>query len=427
MMYDADVQRDDALGKLLSENKPVPDQAFCLTVQKVISGLSEKKGWRIRAFRVKRPLAYGLLVASVSLLLCACATFTAVNLYRRVFKSALIGTEEQAVLHQSEYPEQRQQVEALPPEEAAEMDAWLDFRATEDAAALANMRGVVENAVPIGQRSNEIILSEFSAFSLQGEDESGCANLYFGVAAPSTKRLPEELTVTINGREAKGALWDVPTQHTDDEQLHIYEVTYPQLGWLPKQALLSVFVEAESFVFQYDFEKSTALLPTTAAEKEEWLAENEQALAALKRYCEGVTIACADEPHLAHGVTATISTVALQENALRVTLGLRSDTADEMRFDIQKLSLSLHDVTYERGRSLFVTRETPDSGELHAFQTQEATWKIILPCPVEEVVAASPVTLSFVLSTQRITEEGEAGEADEAKREEMMFAITLQE
>lgn len=423
MMSNKYIQRDDDLRRLLSENKPVPNQEFCFAVKTTVSRLSEKKGIGIQTLRVRRPVIYAVLLGLVCLLLTACTAYAAISLYRRVFQEGIRGTEEQINTHHSSYSEQREQMEGLSPEAAAHMDTWLDFQATEDAGMLAILRGVAESAIPIEQIAKDAILSEFSVYTSPGMEENGGADLYFGVVAPANQLLPEEISVKVNGRKKMGIQWNVPMQSTNNEQYRIYTIPFSQIGWLPDQALISVFIADESFVFQYDFTNGSRHLPKDNTEREQWLEENERMQSKLEEFRSGLTITNVNDARTVHDIEVSVSSVELIGDSLCITVSLHSVASEKLHFDMRRIALSVQGVDYERGHNLFVFSETMDSGDLSPLQTQDVIWHILMPCAIEELNAASNLTLSFVMSIQKNVGE----EMNETESENFVLSFEVQE
>ena len=376
------MMRTDELAVLLKKGRMLPDAMFESRVSDALWKIQSKQSTfsRVRGFAVRKPLPFAAVLLLALGLIVGCA-IGIMALFRGVFHNAQDSAEEHHQVFISAYPSAHAEIDSLPSEKAAEIEARLDFEAAWDLAMQRVMRQIVENSVVIGQQSENIILSEFAVCDTPGTETTVARHLYFGFALPKDTKIPDEIQVSIDGNVQTAAFFDVPMKASEAEQYAIYDL--PLIGdpiALPEDSLIAVRIGNAAFCFRYCWNGKTVVLPKDEAETAVWLSIAETAP-------EPVTVVCLTDPIFHDGLTMYLTDLTItDDNKLEFAAVVVADESmrDGMT-DVFDLSLGIKGQTYRTGISLLATRITPSDLYYMDNLTQSMRWEIALPYPPNQL------------------------------------------
>ncbi|MDO4544350.1 MAG: hypothetical protein Q4C01_07335 [Clostridia bacterium] len=373
---------DDRFGRLLKENAPLPSEAFNRRIADTLLEIRTPAPSRIRSFALKKPLAFVAIMALI-LALCVGTAFAAVELFRNVFGNAETQIEEKIGTAQEQYPELKEGMEGMAPEDAAALDAKLDFEATSDASMRAIMQAVSCNAVIVGQESAGIILSEFSVYDAEGVELVLARHLYFGLAMPIEMSFEKSATVCIDGYEVLAIRSEMPLKSSQTEQYALFEcIPNRSAQGLPVQSLITLEMGGAAFCFRYDWSEKSVAVPQSDEELLSWLSEAEGLkVSVLEAGCVYPSGSVTKD-----GFTVQLCELAIDGNVLRLSAEISAD-GDKigMRALVNDIAITIRGYEYRIGVELFVVRLLPDDFDFSTGTTQRISYELTLPYHANEL------------------------------------------
>lgn len=399
MEYRSLFSNNDALGMLLKENRPKPNQQYEQKIAETLWSIRMPERKSIRAFAIGRHLAFAALIVLI-LALGVGTAFAMELLFRNVFGNASSQIEERINEAQEQYPAIRDGMEDMTEEEAVALDMKMGFEATNDSIIRSIMESVARNAGIVGQQDESgLILSEFSIYDTNGivSTDIQSRHMYIGFAYPSEQQVKTDGVLYVDGYRMTINQWDVPLLASDTERYAIYEcIPNHNKGGLGDTSLFTVVVGDSQFCFRYNWLENTIQTPKDTLEKEKWVLENEALHQ--KRNAEGCV--CLNDTITLDGITITVTDVSVKDNILRVVadvtgfealIGKKTITTD--------MEMTIKGYTYRIGIDLFVNRILPDDFGFSGSLYQKACWEFTLPFHASELVGEE-FNLHFKMKTR---------------------------
>ena len=268
--------KDDALRRALKASLPEPGAAFDARINSCLASLpreTETGSGRFAFFRSRPLLAAALVLLLLALM--AGAAYAATTLFHNVFGKAKDSVNESIEQFNEYYPQAREDMESMSPEEAAQLDNELDYESEKLAWQKFLLDHLGENAVTLGAKLGKLDISEFAVFDDPvGVNITVSRFLYFGAAAPARVQMPDVLDVTVDGLKFEAVKADIDIAPTGNEQYAIYRCwTVCSADALSETSLIAVSNGKDRYCFAYCWEEGSAVLPKDDAELEAWLAE----------------------------------------------------------------------------------------------------------------------------------------------------------